>query len=230
MTELTNLPWAYYLRFTPEENKDYVGYYEPNNTDYLPSVDKIYIQATGRWGGGFVNTTWTQFTALSKKIDNFKEYLDSRLNKLDEKKEDLSEIISKIDSIKFPEIEVPVFEEKEAKKVAKLVNTLDKKLSGYIDTVNQSKEELSEIANEFTKLEMEEKKKEIEHERMKKEKEEKEKKMEEEQDKILLEEIKKEFDKMEEEDRIEKKKELENEIKEKEKEIKEMKKELNSIN
>lgn len=39
----------------------------------------------------------------------------------------------------------------------------------------------------------------------------------------------KEFDKMEEEDRIEKKKELEQELKEKEKEMKEIQKELNSL-
>jgi hypothetical protein len=84
------MPWAYYLRFTPEEDKDYVGYYEPNDVDYVSSIEKIYIQATRWWGGGGFSNLWTQFTSISKKIDSLKSHLDASLYKIQYKKEYLS--------------------------------------------------------------------------------------------------------------------------------------------
>ena len=223
--------WYKYEFTAMDVTKDYLVTYNPWATAYIESgvTDKrmanldsaITDIRTGRWFSVDLSPITRWLGNISKQISSIK---------LEEREVDLNPILEKIDEIKIPEFpELPTFEEKEAKKLLKLVNTLDKKISEYIDSVNQSKEELSEIADEFTKLEMEERMKEIEYEKEKKMEEEERKKMEEEEDKKLLEEIAKEFDKLEEEDKIEKKKELEQELKEKEKEIKEIQKELNSL-
>lgn len=150
---------------------------------------------------------------------------------------DLSEIKSHIDVAKddilnkIEDIEIPeaILEEKEAKKAIKLIQNVDKKLTGYIDTEMKEKDQLGAIAREFNRLELEdsmkEKEKEMEHKKMMEEKE----KMETEQDQKLLEEIKKEFDLQEEQEKEEKRKELEKELEEIEKEKKEIEKELKSI-
>lgn len=127
-----------------------------------------------------------------------------------------------IDTIKEIEIPESKLEEKETKKAIKLITTLDKKLTSYIESETKEKEEIGTIAREFTRIEMEDEKK-------KKEKELNEKKMEEESDKKLLEEIQKEFDSQEEQEKEEKKKELEKELEETLKEVKEIEQELNSI-
>lgn len=110
-----------------------------------------------------------------------------------------------------------------------MLTTLDKKVSGYIDSEMSDKEELGAIAKQFSKLEMEEamreKQKEIEHKKMMEE----EKKKEEEEEKKLLEEIKLEFIKAEEKEKEEKRKELEKELEETLKEAEELKKELKTI-
>lgn len=110
-----------------------------------------------------------------------------------------------------------------------MLTTLDKKVSGYIDSEMSDKEELGAIAREFTRLEMadamKEKEKEIEHKKRKEEEE----KMEAEQDEKLLEEIKAEFAKADEKEKEDKRKELEKELEEIEKEKQEIEKELKSI-
>ena len=137
-----------------------------------------------------------------------------------------TDIIDTIESIEIPESKL---EEKEAKKAVKLLTTLDKKVSGYIDSEMSDKEELGAIAKQFSKLEMEDAMKEKEKEMEHKKKKEEEEKMEAEQDKKLLEEIKKEFDKRDEMEKEEKRKELKKELEETLKEAEEIKKELKTI-
>lgn len=224
MTEITAMPWAYYHPYEIDSEIDYIGLYDPQNTDYLPSVDKLFIPAT-RWGGwgGSINISGIQATIrnsgekvikeLSDKIKESEEYI---CKDMEEKKLDIQPIIDKIESIEIPEFKM---EEKEAKKAQKTLEKLDKKISSYIDKEMSEKDELSAITREFTRLEMEdakkEKEKEIEHKKMMEEK----MKMEEEEDKKMLEMIKSEFEKQEEDEKEEKRKELEKEIEEKKKEL-----------
>ena len=49
-------------------------------------------------------------------------------------------------------------DEKEAKKALKIVTSIDKKLSSYIDAESKEKDELGALANEFTKMEIEDRK------------------------------------------------------------------------
>lgn len=143
------------------------------------------------------------------------------------------ETIGKIESIEIPEAKL---EEKEAKKVLKLVTSVDKKLTSYIDSEMKEKDEINQITAEFTKQEIEDRKQEKlrmeEEQKMKEEekrKEEEEQKKEEELMKAIEEEVKDEFEKQDEMEKEEKKKELEAEIKEMEREMKEKEKELKSL-
>jgi len=56
MTEITAMPWAYYNSYELESSIDYIGLYDPHNTDYLPSVDKLFIPASSGWSGGWLTT------------------------------------------------------------------------------------------------------------------------------------------------------------------------------
>ena len=131
-----------------------------------------------------------------------------------------------LDAIDIPEV---TFEEKEAKKLVKSLEKLDKKVSTYIESEKKEKDEIGAIASEFTRLEIEDAKNEKEKEIEKKRKEEEERKIEEENDKKLLEEIKAEFNTQEEQEKEEKKKELEKELEETLKEADEIKKELKTL-
>ena len=130
-----------------------------------------------------------------------------------------SDVIDTIEAIEIPET---IFEEKEAKKLAKSLKELDKKVTSYIDSELSDKDEYKAVRDEFTRQELEDMKQEkIKHEEKMK--------MEEEEDKKLLELIKKEFDTQEEQEKEEKRKELEKELEKIEKEKKEKEKELNSL-
>lgn len=195
-----------------------------NNIEQLISE----IRTTGGWfsinygainahTSNKVNEIKEQLTKIpTPDINEIKSHIDLAKN----------EVITTIESIEIPEVKV---EEKEAKKAIKLLTTLDKKVSGYIDSEMSDKEELGAIAKQFSKLEMEdamkEKEKEMEHKRIIQEKE----RMEAEQDEKLLEEIKSEFDRADEKEKEEKRKELEKELEETLKEAEEIKKELKTI-
>ena len=153
---------------------------------------------------------------LAKKIDDTNSHIDIAK----------WEISDKIDSIEIPEA---ILEEKEAKKAIKIVTSIDKKLTSYIESEMKEKDDITQISSEFIRQEMEDKMKEKADKEEEKRKDEEEKRLEAEQDAKLLEELKAEFDKMEEEDKLEKKKELEKELEETLKEAEEIKKELKTL-
>ena len=180
-----------------------------------------------------INNRSTQydFGATDRKnIEKLLEKSDTIEGKIDTQNSDISEgfntLGGKIDSIEIPEFK---FEEKVAKDVKKIVSNTDKLLKEYVDERKEEKKELGLIAEEFTRIEMEEAMKEKEKELEEKKKEEEDKRMEEEQDKKELELIQAEFDKQDEEEKVEKRKELEKELEEIEKEKKDIEKELNSL-
>ena len=198
-----------------------------NNIEQLISE----IRTTGWWFSvnyqAINNHTTSKINELKKEHEKTRELITKENNDTSSHI-DLANtaVLNKIDSIEIPESKL---EEKEAKKAVKLLTTLDKKVSSYIDTEMSDKDKLGAIAREFNRLELEdsmkEKEKEMEHKKMMEEKE----KMEAEQDEKLLEEIKKEFDLQEEQDKEEKRKELEKELEEIEKEKKEIEKELKTL-
>lgn len=230
MTASTSFPWAFRHTYAIDTEIDYMAYYSCSDSNYVASVDKLFIQARSVWGGGWIN-----LSGITGSITNLQKNLIKKIEEIPQL--DLSEIKSHIDIAKtevidtIESIEQPKYkqEEKEAKKAVKLLTTLDKKVSSYIDSEMKDKEELGEISKQFTKLEMEdakrEKEKEIEHKKRKEEEE----KMEEEQDKKLLEEIKLEFEKADEQEKEDKRKELEQELQEIEKEKKEIEQELKTL-
>lgn len=217
--------------------KEYSYTCNPNATAFIESgvtqntLYKWIEDNRSGWGA------WTTIntSGITGSIANMQKAITKQISEIP--KTDLSEIKSHIDVAKddilnkIEDIEIPeaILEEKEAKKAIKLIQNVDKKLTGYIDTEMKEKEQLGAIAREFNRLELEdsikEKEKEMEHKKMMEEKA----KMEAEQDQKLLEEIKKEFDLQEEQEKEEKRKELEKELEEIEKEKKEIEKELKSI-
>lgn len=80
--------------------------------------------------------------------------------KVEEKEIDFTPILDAISEIKMPE--PTTFEEKEAKKVAKRLDSVEKLLKGYIESDNESKVDLGAIAEEFKQLIMDERKREEE--------------------------------------------------------------------
>ncbi len=193
--------------------------------------DRLFALPTSVWWGGWFSVN---LSGVTWSITNLQKNLTEKIEKipqidLNEIKSHIdiakNDVIDKINSIEIPEA---ILEEKEAKKALKLIQGVDKKLTSYIDSEMNEKEEIGAITREF-KFEMEEKRKEterIEKERLMKEEEDKKEKVE---DEILLEEIKKEFEKQDEIEKEEKRKELEQEIKEMELEMKEKEKELKSL-
>ena len=198
--------------------------------------------ATIRWGGGGFSINYgtiqnSIYNARDKLLEEIGKGKTETLDAISETNSHIDlakdETIGKIDSIEIPEAKL---EEKEAKKVLKLVTSVDKKLTSYIDSEMKEKDEINQITAEFTKQEIEDRKQEklrMEEERKmeeeKKRKEEEEQKKEEELMKAIEEEVKDEFEKQDEMEKEEKKKELEAEIKEMEKEMKEKEKELKSL-
>lgn len=236
--------WYEYVFTGYNPAKDYTYTCNPWATAYIDSgvtdnLQQLISEVRG-WGGGSINISGIQTTIRNARdtiVQEIGKAKDETLTSINETNSHIDiakwEITDKIESIEIPEAKL---EEKEAKKVLKIVTDTSKTLKSYIDSEMKEKDDIKEISSEFLKLEKEEKEREMkekEEEKMKEEedkrKEEEEKKKEAENDAKLLEEIQKEFDAMEEEDKQEKKKELEQELKELEKEMKEKEKELNSI-
>lgn len=245
---------------------DWEGYYSYLFTDMQPSTFYMYEivpsatayrvsgwidyrmenlsvdVATIRWGGGGFSINYgtiqnSIYNARDKIVEEMEKKKVETLDAISETNSHIEvakdETIGKIESIEIPEAKL---EEKEAKKVLKLVTSVDKKLTSYIDSEMKEKDEINQITAEFTKQEIEDRKQEklrMEEERKmeeeKKRKEEEEQKKEEELMKAIEEEVKDEFEKQDEMEKEEKKKELEAEIKEMEREMKEKEKELKSL-
>lgn len=220
--------------------KDYLYDINPNDTNaYIQSgvtddgsLNKALDDLRVWWG-------WSNLSGISQAIQwsiaNMKKALDKKIDEIPQI--DLQKIETKIDgvndSIELAKDEIisnmPTIEKSDFTPVVKKIETVDKKISQYIEWEKKDKEEVWAIARELNKLDMEEEKMKKMKEKEDKKREEEERKKEEEQTKVLLEEIRKEFDNQEEQEKKEKKKELEEEIKEKEKEVKEMKSELNKL-
>lgn len=219
MTASTSFPWAFRHTYAIDTEIDYMAYYSCSNSNYIASVDKLFIQARSTWGGG-----WFNLSGVTGSITNLSKQITKQISELPQL--DINEIKSHIDIAKdqvittIESIEQAEFvqEEKEAKKAIKLLTTLDKKVSSYIDSEMKDKEELMEDAKR-------EKEKEMEHKKMMEEKE----KMEKEEDDKLLSEIKSEFDKQDEQEKEEKRQELERELEEAKKEVTEIEKELKTL-
>lgn len=121
------------------------------------------------------------------------------------------------------------FEEKEAKKLSKIVTKLDETVKGYIDERKKEKEELGAITQELVKLEMEDQKEAIIEKKRLEEEKKKEEEEQKKEDARLAELLNKEFDKLDEEDKKEKKKELEKELEEAKQEVQEIEQELKTL-
>lgn len=234
---MTELWWWHYIYTFTGYNPavDYVYDCNPWATAYIESwvtnnIEQLIseIRVWGAWAT--INTS-----GITGSIANMQKAITKQISEIP--KTDLSEIKSHIDiaktdiidtieSIEQPEYEM---EEKEAKKAVKLLTTLDKKVSSYIDSEMKEKEELSILTRELNKLDIEDEMKSKEEKR----KEEEEKKMKEEEHKKMLEEQAKmleiEFDKLDEEEKEEKRKELEKELEEAKKEVTEIEIELKSL-
>ena len=245
---MIELGWGWYIyTFAGYDNtKDYVYDCNPGATAYresgvtdrrLDHIDKNLSDiASSGGGGGFASgAIQTSIGNLGRNIDKkiedahtiTREFIVKENNETNSHIElAKTGIIDTIDGIEQAEFKQ---EEKEAKKVLKLVTTLDKKLSSYIDSEMKEKDEIGALASEFTRMELEERKAEAEQAKKEKIQEEADKQKEKEQDKKELELIKSEFDKQDEQEKVEKKKEIEEELKEKEKEVAELEKELKKL-
>ena len=230
MTASTSFPGAFRHTYAIDTEIDYMAYYSCSDSNYVASVDKLFIQARSVWGGWWIN-----LSGITGSITNLQKNLIKKIEEIPQV--DLNEIKSHIDIAKtevidtIESIEQPEYkqEEKEAKKAVKLLTTLDKKVSSYIDSEMKEKEELSILTRELNKLDIEDEKNMKEEKR----KEEEEKKMKEEEHKKMLEEQAKmleiEFDKLDEEEIEEKRKELKKELEEAKKEVTEIEIELKSL-
>lgn len=230
MTASTSFPWAFRHTYAIDTEIDYMAYYSCSDSNYVASVDKLFIQARSVWGGGWIN-----LSGITGSITNLQKNIIKKIEEIPQV--DLSEIKSHIDIAKtevidtIGNIEQPEYEmeEKEAKKAVKLLTTLDKKVTNYIEDEMKEKEELSILTRELNKLDIEDEMKSKEEKR----KEEEEKKMKEKEHKKMLEEQAKmleiEFDKLDEEEKEEKRKELEKELEEAKKEVTEIEIELKSL-
>lgn len=152
MSPSSSFPWAFRNSYTPDAEVDYMAYYSCSDSNYVPSVDKVYIPSSGRGGGGggTINISGIQ-TSISNSRDSIIKEFDKKLIEMEERiKQEFNDTNSHIDIAKeqvittIEGIEIPesVLEEKEAKKAVKLLTTVDKKLTGYIDMENKDKYDL----------------------------------------------------------------------------------------
>lgn len=246
MTELGG-GWYLYTFVDYDNQKEYVYDCNPGATAYresgvtdkrLDHIDKNLsdIASGGGGGGGYASqaiqsSVSTLGKRIEKKIEDehtlTREFI-ARENNETHSHIDLAKeaTIAKIEGIDIPE---SILEEKEAKKALKIVTSIDKKLSGYIDSELKEKDELGALARDFTRMELKDRKAEKEQMKQEKIQEAADKEKEKEQDTKELELIKSEFDKQEEQYKIEQKKEIEQEIKAKEQEVAELEKELKKL-
>lgn len=234
MTELWG--WHYIYTFAwYDPSVDYVYDCNPWATAYRESwvtTNTEQLIKEIRTSGGWFSINYQAINShtTSKVNELKKEFEKIPKTDLNEIKSHINlaktDIIDTIESIEQTEYKQ---EEKEAKKAVKLLTTLDKKVSSYIDSEMKEKEELSILTRELNKLDIEDEMKSKEEKR----KEEEEKKMKEKEHKKMLEEQAKmleiEFDKLDEEEKEEKRKELEKELEEAKKEVTEIEIELKSL-
>lgn len=234
--------WYHYV-FSAIADKFYLYAIYPNDSRVQPesgfvdkrlnNLDQAVSDIRGGGGGASINISGIQ-TTIRNARDSIVEEMNKKHSDTIEKFNDTNshidiaknELSNKIDSIEIPET---ILEEKEAKKAIKLITSVDKKLTGYIESEMAEKDEIDAITQEFTRQEIEDIKAKKLLEEEKKKMEEEEEKKEEELMKQIEEEVKQEFERQEKAEMEEKKKELEKELEETLKEAEEIKKELNSI-
>lgn len=160
MSEVTNLPGAYYNGYQPDVMTDYIGQYSCTDSNYVSSVDKIYLPASrsgGGWSGWSVNISGIQ-SDMKKYHDNLIEEIKKLIAEMCEKEMDFSPIIDKIDSIEIPEM--PEIEKIDLSPVSKKIDSFSKDIKEIKKMVNYDyskdieeavKEKESEMNNSFEK-------------------------------------------------------------------------------
>ena len=210
-----------------QPNLDYAWFANPNSASafIISGWTELPVWARFRWGGWWESNEYlkTFEKSLTKKLTQVWEKLNEKKVDKEEKEIDFTPILDAVSSIKMPE--PTKVEEKEAKKVAKQLTTVESLLKDYIKEDNDSKQDLWAIAEEFKQLILDEKKRQAEDRKREAE----EKKREEEEAKKEEEEIKSEFQKQEEAENEAKRLVLEEEIKFLDEQKKEKEKELKSL-
>jgi len=182
MTPMTSFPGGFKYWYECDSEIDYMVSASADDPNYAYQIDKIFIPAVRSGGGGSVNLTWV--TASINKVNGYVAELKDEVKKLKEfiKEENddtnahmegvKTEITTKIEGIEIPEMKM---EEKEAKKTQKTVEKLDKKITSYIESEMNRKDD-REAEKEEIKMKLEEKdriieeqKKEIEEHKKEKE-------------------------------------------------------------
>lgn len=180
MTELS-LPGWYSYDYTLNTEMDYAVNYNPNNTNYFYSVDKMKEKQTVASGGGvsswYVNNFSGSFTKINNQLENIlkevKQYIDDAKNEIlnkEEKEIDFSSILDKIDCIEMPDMKEmdmsPMMTKmdsfwkdlKEIKKIAKydyskdIEEAVKEKEQEMNDNFEKTKEEIFNDANEIIKI------------------------------------------------------------------------------
>lgn len=234
--------WYEYVFSGYTASQDYTYACNPNHSRcYIESgvTDNLaqLISEVRGWGGGSINIQGIQTTIRNtweRVIEEVKKQHDETRGVIESANNDTKshidianwELSSKIESIEIPEMK---FEEKEAKKLSKIVTKLDETVKGYIDERKKEKEELGAITQELVKLEMEDQKEAIIEKKRLEEEKKKEEEEQKKEDARLAELLNKEFDKLDEEDKKEKKKELEKELEEAKQEVQEIEQELKTL-
>lgn len=176
MSEITNLPGAYYHPYIADMNVDYIGQYSCTDSNYISSIDKIHMPASRSGGGAVVDLSNVQ-NGMKKYHDNIlkevKKYIEDAKEEImnqEEKEMDFSSIIDKIDCIEMPEMEdidlSPISTKldsfskdiKEIKKLAKydyskdIEEAVKEKESEMNDQFEKTKEEIFSDANEIIRI------------------------------------------------------------------------------
>lgn len=179
MSEVTNLPGAYYHPYLADLNIDYIGQYTCTDSNYVSSIDKIYLQAsrTSVWSysnkNDFGAIDRDNIEKIKKIVDTLKDLIESTKKEImnqEEKEIDFSSIIDKIDSIEIPEMEKidlsPVTKKidsfsKDINEIKKMVKydyskdieeAVKEKESEMNDQFEKTKEEIFTDANEVIRL------------------------------------------------------------------------------
>lgn len=210
-----------------QPNLDYAWSANPNSSSafIISGWTELPVWARFRWGGWWESNEYlkTFEKSLTKKLTQLWEKLNEKKEEKIQKEVDLTPILDAVSSIKIPE--PTKIEEKEAKKVAKQLTTVESLLKSYIEQWLDTKQELGTLAEEFKQLIFDERKREEE----KKKREDEEKKRKEEENKKFEEEFMQWLSEIEEQKKEEKKKELEAEIAEIEAERLRKEEELKSL-
>ena len=83
MTASTSFPWAFRHTYAIDTEIDYMAYYSCSNSNYIASVDKLFIQARSGWGGGgFSINYWAINGHVTKKFNELDEKVMKELELL----------------------------------------------------------------------------------------------------------------------------------------------------